>query len=288
MTGFTSQIAALSELRRAELRRRLEELLDEQARMLGEPAGHRLTPRQEELDSAGQDDSVEHAAGEPPSDLAADVPGAPSVSELVDAVRGDVAGAGERPRQQVPTGPSRPLATTFREWVERRYARHGAGVAALRGGMDQDLLEDRSPDLERLQAAWLRSSWRDRMPAEIETPFAITVAGLRVRGRIDAVFIDADGGRTAVDWKINVPPRGPSDGSDEVQLACYRLAVSDLTGLPLDRVRAAFHYVLPDVTVAPVDSLDAAELADVVHWRTSSDVPLTAGELIEGQLLLSA
>jgi DNA helicase-2/ATP-dependent DNA helicase PcrA len=83
------------------------------------------------------------------------------------------------------------------------------------------------------------------------------------------VFVDPDGGQTVVDWKTGLPPTGGSDGSDAVQLACYRLAVSDLTGVPLEKVRAAFHFVLPDVTVAPVDLLDAAGLADLVRSRTA-------------------
>ena len=42
-----------------------------------------------------------------------------------------------------------------------------------------------------------------------------------------------------------------------MQLAAYRLAWAALAGCPPERVRAAFHYVRHDVTLRPVDLLDA-------------------------------
>ncbi|HEY0698652.1 MAG TPA: hypothetical protein VGD43_12680, partial [Micromonospora sp.] len=49
-----------------------------------------------------------------------------------------------------------------------------------------------------------------------------------------------------------------------VQLAAYRLAWAELAGVPVDQVRAAFHYVRDGVTVRPVDLLDADGLAALV------------------------
>jgi DNA helicase-2/ATP-dependent DNA helicase PcrA len=83
-----------------------------------------------------------------------------------------------------------------------------------------------------------------------------------VRGRIDAVFADADGGWTVVDWKTGDPPREAYAAS--VQLAAYRLAWAELSGTPVEAVRAAFHYVRLDRTTAPVDLLDAAQLRELV------------------------
>jgi DNA helicase-2/ATP-dependent DNA helicase PcrA len=84
-----------------------------------------------------------------------------------------------------------------------------------------------------------------------------------VRGRIDAVFADADGGWTVVDWKTGDPPRDPSAAA--VQLAAYRLAWAELSSTPVRLVRAAFHYVRTDSTAAPVDLLDAARLHALVE-----------------------
>jgi DNA helicase-2/ATP-dependent DNA helicase PcrA len=77
---------------------------------------------------------------------------------------------------------------------------------------------------------------------------------------MDAVFADPDGGYTVVDWKTGRRPTGEAAEAAAVQLAAYRLAWSDLSGTPLELVRAAFHYVRADVTVCPVDLLDRAGL----------------------------
>ena len=90
------------------------------------------------------------------------------------------------------------------------------------------------------------------------------VGGVVVRGRIDAVFADPDGGWTVVDWKTGDPPRDAGTAA-AVQLAAYRLAWAELSGTPVEQVRAAFHYVRQDRTVAPVDLLDAAGLHALVE-----------------------
>jgi DNA helicase-2/ATP-dependent DNA helicase PcrA len=88
-------------------------------------------------------------------------------------------------------------------------------------------------------------------------PFAITVAGVVVRGRMDAVFQDPDGRYDVVDWKTGRrPPAGRDAAAAAVQLAAYRIAWAELAGVPVDRVRAAFHYVADGVTVRPADLLD--------------------------------
>ena len=54
-----------------------------------------------------------------------------------------------------------------------------------------------------------------------------------VRGRIDAVFADDDGGATVVDWKTGEPPDTPEAKQHAaVQLAVYRLAWAATARLP--------------------------------------------------------
>jgi DNA helicase-2/ATP-dependent DNA helicase PcrA len=86
-----------------------------------------------------------------------------------------------------------------------------------------------------------------------------------IRGRIDAVFRDGDGGWTVVDWKTGAVPTGTELRATEVQLAAYRLAWADLTGAPVEQVRAAFHYVRHDHTARPADLLDAEQLRALVE-----------------------
>ena len=55
---------------------------------------------------------------------------------------------------------------------------------------------------------------------------------LTLRGRIDAVFADGDGGFEVIDWKTGPPPSGAELAAAAVQLAAYRLGWSRLTGVP--------------------------------------------------------
>ena len=99
----------------------------------------------------------------------------------------------------------------------------------------------------------------ERVPFAIEAPFALVLGGQVVRGRIDAVYED-DGGFLVVDWKTN-----RAHTADPLQLAVYRLAWAELRGVPLERVRAAFHYVRDGETVAPADLPDREALEKMVR-----------------------
>jgi DNA helicase-2/ATP-dependent DNA helicase PcrA len=106
----------------------------------------------------------------------------------------------------------------------------------------------------------------------VEVPFATEIGGVLVRGRMDAVFADA-GGYDVVDWKTGRRPAGPDADAAAVQLAAYRLAWAALAGVPVQQVRAAFHYVRDGVTVRPADLLDAEALTALV-----TRVPVAAKE----------
>jgi DNA helicase-2/ATP-dependent DNA helicase PcrA len=82
-----------------------------------------------------------------------------------------------------------------------------------------------------------------------------------VRGRVDAVFADADGRVDVVDWKTGRVPDGEAAAVRSVQLAAYRLAFAKLLDVPVDQVGAAFHYVRENVTVRPADLMSEADLA---------------------------
>jgi DNA helicase-2/ATP-dependent DNA helicase PcrA len=79
-------------------------------------------------------------------------------------------------------------------------------------------------------------------PYEIEAPFALAIGGRVVRGRIDAVYqvVRPDGSRgyDVIDWKTS-----RSESANPLQLAIYRVAWSELQGIPLDHVTVAFDYV---------------------------------------------
>ncbi|WP_448609983.1 UvrD-helicase domain-containing protein [Geodermatophilus sp. URMC 60] len=195
-----------------------------------------------------------------------------SVSELV-ALRRDPAELARRLRRPMPAAPA-PLArrgTAFHAWLEERF-----GAARL---LDLDELpgsgdESAAPDgaLAALQEAFLASPWADRQPVEVEVPFETPLGPLTLRGRIDAVFDDGDGGFEVVDWKTGPPPAGRELAAAAVQLAAYRLGWSRLAGVPVERVSAGFHHVAAGVTVRPVDLLDEAGLLALVTGR-DDDLP---------------
>jgi DNA helicase-2/ATP-dependent DNA helicase PcrA len=180
-----------------------------------------------------------------------------SVSQLVE-LAADPAGLATRLRRPLPLPPN-PHArrgTAFHAWLEQRF-----GVAQLLdldelpGAADEGAASDDA--LEELQEAFLASEWADRRPVEVEVPFETVIGGVGVRGRMDAVFADPDGGWTVVDWKTGAVPEDERIPALAVQLAAYRLAWAALVDCEPERVRAAFHFVRQDVTLRPADLLDA-------------------------------
>ncbi|TFV68379.1 ATP-dependent helicase [Blastococcus sp. CT_GayMR20] len=189
-----------------------------------------------------------------------------SVSALV-TLRRDPAELARRLRRPMPAAPA-PQArrgTAFHAWLEERF-----GAAKL---VDLDELpgsgdEFAAPDdrLTELQEAFLASEWADRQPVEVEVPFETPLGPLTLRGRIDAVYADADadGSFEVIDWKTGPPPSGADLVAAGVQLAAYRLGWSRLTGVPVERVSAGFHHVAAGVTLRPVDLLDETGLLNLV------------------------
>ena len=93
----------------------------------------------------------------------------------------------------------------------------------------------------------------------------MVIGGTVVRGRIDAVFADDDGGVTVVDWKTGDPPTTDEAlQQNAVQLAVYRLAWAAAAGVAPESVRTAFHYVRSGRTVVPDALPDAVELATML------------------------
>ena len=188
-----------------------------------------------------------------------------SVSQLVE-LADDPAGLAARLRRPLPCAPN-PMArrgTAFHSWLERRF-----GSTRL---IDHDELPGAADagaapntELGSLQAAFLESQWAERTPHDVEVPFETVLDGVGLRGRMDAVFADVDGGWTVVDWKTGLVPGETALAAVSVQLAAYRLAWSALSGASLSRVRAAFHYVRDNLTVQPADLLDAEGLRDLLR-----------------------
>ncbi len=200
-------------------------------------------------------------AAQPP---AATLPTGLSVSALVDLAR-DPEHAVQRLTRRLPARPEPHalLGNAFHDWVERFYgAERLFDLADLPGAADTGIAQRGADELAALQDAFLASPWAARTPVAIEVPFEMAIGGTVVRGRIDAVFAEPDGGATVVDWKTGEPPRGSEAARHAaIQLGVYRLAWATLSGCPESLVRTAFHYVRAGQTVVPDALPDHRELA---------------------------
>ncbi len=188
-----------------------------------------------------------------------------SVSQLVQ-LREDPDRLARSLRRPVPRAPapSARRGTRFHAWLESRWgAPRLVDLDELPGSADTGGAPDR--EIAALQEAFLASEWSRRTPIEVETPFELLVAGVLLRGRVDAVFRTADGGIEVVDWKTGAPPRDEAEESTRtVQLAAYRLAFAKLRDIPVSDVGAAFHYVPDDYTLRRADLLGEQELYGLI------------------------
>lgn len=145
-----------------------------------------------------------------------------------------------------PPAPQARRGTEFHAWVERRF-----GQQTLFDEEDLDLLAaqeeiDGHEDLAQLKEAFLRTPYANRDPYRVELPFQLLLGGHIVRGRIDAVYREPDGGYEVVDWKTN-----RRANADPLQLAVYRLAFAEMAAVPVEQVRAAFLYVRTGLVQRP-------------------------------------
>ncbi|QIK84116.1 ATP-dependent DNA helicase [Sanguibacter sp. HDW7] len=192
-----------------------------------------------------------------------DVPSHVSASAMVRMAtdRAEYALALRRPVPSAPSVHAR-RGTTFHAWVEQHFA-----APALIDVLDLDDADDEAPDaeLDALKETFLATPWADLVPVAIEVDIESPLAGVMTRSRIDAVFPDPEHPGTdrvvVVDWKTGREPRdADAAAAREVQLAVYRLAWARWTGLPLDKVDAAFCYVGSGTTVRPQKLRDESQL----------------------------
>ena len=179
----------------------------------------------------------------------------------------------DRLRRPVPYRPDRfaRRGTRFHAWLEHRFgATHLLDIDDLPGAGDQGAVDGLSEaDLTALQGAFEASRWAMRTPEAVEVPFEVGLGDHLLRGRMDAVFSDGDGW-IVVDWKTGRVPATRDLPAVALQLAVYRYAWAKIVSarlgrpVPLDSVRAAFHYVRPNRTIEPDDLPDADDLLRIL------------------------
>ncbi|MBA2690877.1 MAG: ATP-dependent helicase [Rubrobacter sp.] len=73
----------------------------------------------------------------------------------------------------------------------------------------------------------------------VEVPFTVEVGGSEIKGRIDAVFVDEDGGFHIIDWKSGRPSESYKK---RLQLPIYALAANKLWGIEPENMRLAYVF----------------------------------------------
>jgi len=191
------------------------------------------------------------------------LPGHISASTLVDLDE-DAESVVARLRRPVPREPgmSARKGTAFHAWVEEYFGTSGMLDLGEAAGSDNHI--DEAYGLDAMVETFRQSEWAHRAPAHVEVPVETRIGDVVVRGRIDAVFRDADGGWDLVDWKTGRRPSAGQLKTKAVQLAVYRLAWARLKGVPLEHVRAAFYYVADNQVVRPHDLGSAERLEQIV------------------------
>ena len=123
-----------------------------------------------------------------------------------------------RPMPRPPSRAAR-FGTLFHAWVEDRFKQQPLlDPDDLPGRADLDIADE--SDLDAVIAAFEKGPFADLVPHAVEASFALVLAGQVVRGRIDAVYDEPDGGWLVVDWKTN-----RNEDADPLQLAIYRARV---------------------------------------------------------------
>ncbi|WP_370077940.1 UvrD-helicase domain-containing protein [Streptacidiphilus sp. MAP12-16] len=191
------------------------------------------------------------------------LPGALTASQLLRMAEDPEGFARELARPMPrPPQPAARRGTRFHAWVEARFEPLMLlGEDALPGFDDEGIEDER--DLARLKEAFLRTPYASLTPFRVEAPFQLLLAGRVVRGRIDAVYRTGADTFEVVDWKTN-----QRETADPLQLAVYRLAWAELTGVEPEQVSAAFLYVRSGSVVRPTPLPGRRELEDLMSGIT--------------------
>ncbi|MDQ4086272.1 MAG: PD-(D/E)XK nuclease family protein, partial [Actinomycetota bacterium] len=162
-----------------------------------------------------------------------------------------------RPMPRKPSAAAR-FGTRFHAWVESFVGQQQLlDPVDIPGAADEGI--DSDEDLRALCQAFADGPFGERVPHQVEAPFALVLAGEVIRGRIDAVYAEGDGYHV-VDWKTN-----HEQTADPLQLGIYRLAWAELAGVPPESVTASFYYVRTGDLVTPDRLPDRADLESLLN-----------------------
>lgn len=180
-------------------------------------------------------------------------------------------------RRPMPERPYRAtaLGTIFHTWVEQRSDITTLGDT-LDLGFDEldasadDYIAVDAEQLAKLKHTFERSEWGSRRPLEVEIEIHLPLGAIVVICKIDAVYsVPGSPDRVEiVDWKTGKAPRDAADLElKQTQLALYRLAYAQWSGIDVENIDAAFYFVADDMVIRPERLYSEAELLD--RWDSA-------------------
>ena len=164
--------------------------------------------------------------------------------------------------------PSRPQAaalrgTLFHRFVEQRFAQVHPGVL-FDSDAEWDEPAESSLSIEQWRERFEASEFAGLEPVAIEPELHVPVGTHIIICKIDAVFPTETGVRI-IDWKTGAAPPTPEAlVAKSIQLAAYRLAWSQWSGLDASQIDAAFWFVETETLVTPDYLPSAAELDSLI------------------------
>ena len=168
-----------------------------------------------------------------------------------------------RQRRPVPFKPNRyaKRGTEFHSWLEQRFGAPTLLDESELPGMDEEITPGQ---LQELKDKFVAGQFADRTPMFVEQPFEVSIDGIVIRGRMDAVFRDESGWHI-VDWKTGQLPSRADMRYLMMQLAVYRIAWAQLQGIDPDEIHASFYYVRYD-KLSSADNLPSErEIAETLR-----------------------
>ena len=151
--------------------------------------------------------------------------------------------------------------TLFHGWVEQQF---GSGKFFGEKTSDDSGFENLDSlayeNIEQLQNNFSKSRFAKMKPLEIEREIQFTIGQNTFICKLDAVF-ETESGVLIVDWKTGKAPKNKAEEKlRSLQLALYRLAYSQFTGLPIEQIGVSFYFVAEDLELVPEAIADENEL----------------------------
>ena len=165
-----------------------------------------------------------------------------------------------RPMPQAPYKQTR-SGTLFHSWVEGQF---GFGQFFGEQSYEDSGLETLESlafeNIEQLQQNFSKSRFAKMTPLDVEREIQFTIGQNTFICKLDAVFA-TDSGVLIVDWKTGKAPKNKADEKlRSLQLALYRLAYSQFTGVPIEKIEVCFYFVAEDLELVPEAIADESEL----------------------------